>query len=346
MIAHVDIDAFYASVAIADNPALAGLPLVIAGRSRHAVVLTASYEARKFGLRSAMPLFQALELCPHVTVVEPVRERYRELSGRVFALIEALGRPFESLALDEAYIDFSEAGDGDVVGGIAELRRQVRTQTGLTVSAGIAASKLVAKIASDSAKPDGVKIVRPGEEAAFLAPLPVGRLYGVGPKTEKRCRGLGLETIGALAGASDDLLREIFGRSGGEFRDRARGIDPRTVTPERERKSFSSETTFEHATTSEREILAVFYEQAHELGALLAQRGFRAAGVGIKVKRPDFQIAGRQTTLREPTADPRIIFAAARYCFRHGGFSGNPLRLAGLRVSALSTNAVKQLPLF
>src|ERR1700736_4264364 len=201
MIVHFDLDAFYASVAQRDDPSLRGVPLAVSGSSRRAVVLTASYEARPFGVRSAMPLYRALELCPQLVVVPPNFAAYRETSDRVFAIFEDGSRAVGGLSLDEAFCDPSTSSGHvatleEAVAFAERVRERIRAEIGLTASAGVASVKMVAKIASDATKPDGITVVPPGTEAAYLAPMPVGRLWGIGPKTQPRLEAAGIRTVG------------------------------------------------------------------------------------------------------------------------------------------------------
>jgi len=346
VIVHCDLDAFYASVAQRDDPSLRGIPLAVSGRSRRAVVLTASYEARPFGVRSAMPLYRALELCPQLTVVPPNFTAYRETSDRVFAIFEQAGRAVEGLSLDEAFVDVP-GDDVDVAVAAAQrIRARVRDEVGLTVSAGVARGKMVAKIASDVNKPDGLTVVAPGTEAAFLAPLPVARLWGIGPKTQPRLEAAGVRTIGDVAALEDERLYALFGRGGPFFRDLARGIDEREVDPSRERKSISTEETFEYDERDEARILALLRSQAEELAEGLRARGLRAATVGVKIKKADFAITGRQTTLTVPTNDAGAIRDAAIWCWKRAGARGVPIRLLGTRVASLTEEPERELKLF
>src|ERR1700681_1188309 len=211
MIVHFDLDAFYASVAQRDDPSLRGVPLAISGSSRRAVVLTASYEARPFGVRSAMPLYRALELCPQLTVVPPNFTAYRETSQRVFAIFGEDGRAVEGLSLDEAFVAAGETLDAAIA--FAErVRARVRDEVGLTVSAGVATVKMVAKVASDANKPNGITIVPPGTEAEYLAPMPVGRLWGIAPKTQPRLEAAGVRTIRDVAALREAPLYGLVGR--------------------------------------------------------------------------------------------------------------------------------------
>lgn len=346
MIVHFDLDAFYASVAQRDDPSLRGIPLAVSGRSRRAVVLTASYEARPFGVRSAMPLYRALELCPHLTVVSPNFESYRESSNRVFDIFADGGRQVEGLSLDEAFVGLPDASLDEAVAFATHVRQRIRDEVGLTASAGIGTVKMVAKIASDLQKPNGLTVVEPGTERAFLAPLDIGKIWGIGPKTRPRLEAAGLRTIDDVARLDDAALYELFGRSGPYFRDLARGIDDRVVDGSRERKSISSEETFEYDVRDERQIMALLRVQADELAEGLQKRELFACTVGIKAKRSDFTVVGRQTTLVVPSNDADTILAAAVACWQRSGLTGVPIRLLGTRVAALTTEASRELRLF
>lgn len=345
-IAHFDIDAFYASVAIRDDPSLRGKPVAIAGRSRRAVVLTASYEARPFGVRSAMPLYKALSACPELVVVPPDMQKYRAISREVFAVMAGRGRPIESLSLDEAFVGIGETTYAEASDFAAALRRDIFAATGLTVSAGVATGKMIAKIASDACKPDGLLSVAPGDEAEFLAPLPVGRLWGIGPKMQTRLNVYGIATIGELAVLHEARLRELFGSWWRDVRDLARGIDRRPVKPERETKSISTEETFEYDVRDERQLIDVLRTQARELADSLERERSVAQTVGVKIKRADFTTLGRQTHLAEPTRDARRIFRAAVYCLRRAELAGVPIRLLGTRVASLVEGDALQTSLF
>ena len=346
MIVHFDLDAFYASVAQRDDPGLRGVPLAVSGSSRRAVVLTASYEARPFGVRSAMPLYRALELCPHLVVVPPNFEAYRETSSRVFAIFEEGSRAVEGLSLDEAFCDVPGDDLDAAVAFAHDVRARIRAEVGLTASAGVARVKMVAKIASDANKPDGVTIVAPGTEADFLAPLPVGRLWGIGPKTQVRLESYGIRTIGDVARLEDAPLYELLGRSGTFFRDLARGVDEREVDPSRERKSISTEETFEWDERDEARILALLRLQADELARDLQAKALRASTVGVKIKRADHTVTGRQTTLAVATSDADEIREASVWCWQRSGMAGVPIRLLGTRVASLTDEEQRELRLF
>ena len=346
MIAHFDVDAFYASVEIRDNPALRGLPVAVAGSSRRAVVLTASYEARPFGVKSAVPLYKALAACPQLVVVPPNMQKYRETSRRIFEIFGARGHKVQGLSMDEAFVDLGDCTIGEAAQVAQTIRDEIYATVELTVSAGVATGKMVAKILSDTCKPNGLKALAPGEEAAFLAPLPVGRLWGVGPKTQQRLLERGISTIGDVAALSDDRVRAIFGSWGAELRDLSRGIDSRPVEPDRETKSISTEETFEYDVRDERQLVNLLREQAVELAQKLEREELSACTVGIKIKRADFRIVVRQTNLAEPTADARRIFASAAHCLRRAELNHAPVRLLGTRVASLVAGGPKQQSLF
>lgn len=345
-VAHFDVDAFYASVEVRDAPALRGKPLAIAGTSRRAVVLTASYEARPYGVRSAMPLYKALAACPELVVVRPDMAKYKAVSRQIFGIFEREGRPVEGLSMDEAFIDAGPVGLEEARAMAVRVRAAVAREVGLTVSAGVAGGKMIAKIASDACKPNGLLVVEPGTEAGFLAPMPAGRLWGVGPKTQERLRARGIETIGQLAELDAAPLRELFGSWGERVRDLARGIDSRRVEPERETKSISTEETFEYDVNDEARLVELLREQAKELAAALEREGLCARTVGVKIKRGDFRVVGRQAHLAEPTRDARRIFQAAVHALRRASLDGVSVRLLGTRVASLLPGEPLQIGLF
>ncbi len=242
-IIHIDMDCFYAAIEERENPSLRGKPVGVGGSERRGVLTTANYEARKYGCRSAMPVFKALELCPHLTLV-PVRfDLYRAVSSQIRAIFGRFTDLIEPLSLDEAYLDVSHLQSGG--GAIArEIRAQIREETGLTASAGISSNKLIAKIASDWNKPDGQKEVTPEEIPAFISALPVGRLWGVGAKMREKLSALGIETCGDLQKLDQIELSRRYGKWGIELWHLCRGLDDREVNIDRTRKSVSSENTF------------------------------------------------------------------------------------------------------
>lgn len=346
MIVHIDVDAFYAGVEIRDNPSLRGKPVAVAGSSRRAVVLTASYEARPFGVRSAVPLYRAREACPHLIVVPPRMEVYRNVSREIFAVFTAHAPRVQGLSLDEAFLDLGEIPFGAAMERAAAIRTAVRTSVGLTVSAGVAAGKMVAKILSDECKPDGLRGIEPGSEAAYLAPLPVGRLWGVGPKTQARLESYGIRTIGDVAALDDARCAALFASGGAQLRELARGIDRRPVENDRETKSISTEETFEYDLRDETDLIRVLKVQAIELSEKLGAEGLGACTIGIKIRLADRRTIGRQTHLAEPTRDARRIYAASRHCLRRAELDGAPVRLLGTRAASLIAGAPAQPSLF
>jgi DNA polymerase-4 len=344
-ILHLDLDAFYASVEQLDDPALRGRPVVVAGPSRRGVVCAASYEARRSGVRSAMPTMRARSLCPEGVFVAPRFERYGELSERVFAIYRRVTPLVEPLSLDEAFLDVT-AGER-LHGGpreVAErIRREVRAETGLTVSAGAADVKLAAKIASDLAKPDGLLVVPPGTTRAFLAPLPAARLWGVGRVTEQALHALGIRTIGDLAAAPEALLAAKLGSHGRDLRALARGEDPREVVADEAVKSVGSEETFERDVVGEAALLPHLLAQADRAARRLREAGLRGRTVTVKLKYADFTLVTRRTTLAEPTDDGAVVHAAARAQLARADLD-RPIRLCGVQVSGFEGGS--QLDLF
>ncbi len=346
MIAHFDIDAFYASVAQRDDPSLRGVPLAVAGSSRRAVVLTASYEARPFGVRSAMPLYRARELCPTLVVVPPNFTRYRELSRAVFEIFGRRASAVEGLSMDEAFVALEAEGFAEAIAFAEEVRASVRHEVGLTVSAGVAAQKMVAKIASEAAKPDGLRAVEPGTEAAYLAPLPVGRLWGIGPKTQARLAAENITTIGELAELSDEESFRLFGRGGRGVRELARGNDTREVESDRETRSVSAEETFEFDLRDQAELSAALRELAADVSSRLGAHALRGTTIGIKVRRADRTTLVRQTTVAVPTDDAATIYAAALRCLERAELHGSAVRLLGVRVASITEEPARQISLF
>ena len=346
MILHFDLDAFYAAVAQRDDPSLRGKPLAVAGSSRRSVVLTASYEARPFGVRSATPLYKALAACPQLVVVPPDFAKYRAASEAVFAILAQGAGAVEGLSLDEAFVALPTADLDASAAWARRVRARVRQEVGLTISAGLAAGKMVAKIASDSCKPDGLAVVPPGTERAYLAPLPIGRLWGIGPKTQVRLQAAGIATMGDVAALDDARAFALFGRSGREVRALAAGIDDRVVDGGRERKSISTEETFEYDVRDEAHIVTLLLLQADELAEALRERSLRAATIGIKIKRTDFTVVARQTQRAVPTDAADDIYAAAVHCWQRSAMAGKPIRLLGTRVAGLTDAVPRELSLF
>lgn len=248
--------------------------------------------------------------------------------------------------MDEAFVDLANAGIDEAVEIARAMREEVRREVGLTVSAGVATGKMVAKILSDSCKPNGLQVLRPGEEAAFLEPLPAGRLWGIGPKTQARLAQRGIVTIGDVARLDDAALRSLFGSWGNELRDLARGIDTRRVDSSRDTRSISTEETFEYDVRDERVLLELLREQASELAVKLEKEGLLARTIGIKVKRGDFSVFNRQTNLAEPTMESATIYEAAAHCLYRAALGNSPVRLLGTRAASLEIAGARQAALF
>ena len=346
-ILHLDLDAFYASVEQLDEPALRGRPVVVAGPSARGVVCAASYEARRFGVRSAMPTVRARRLCPEGVFVSPRFPRYEELSGRVFAMYREYTPLVEPLSLDEAFLDVT-ASEALYGGGraVAEaLRQRVKAEVGLTVSAGVAEVKLAAKIASDLGKPDGLVEVPAGGTREFLSPLPVSRLWGVGKVTEAALAKLGVHRIGQLAAAPEALVAAALGSGAARHLVAlARGDDPREVVPDEPSRSVGSEETFEADLTGRAALLPHLLAQAERTARRLREAGLRGRTVTLKVKYSDFTLVTRRCTLAAATDDGAAVFAAAREQLERVELD-RPVRLIGVSVSGFEARA-EQLGLF
>ena len=350
-IIHADLDAFYATVEQLDNPELRGKPVLVGGRPEsRGVVATASYEARPFGVRSAMPMRTAVRLCPQGIIVRPRFTRYREMSRQVMEIFREFTELIEPLSLDEAYLDISEAVDeaeGRWPLGVAlELKRRVKAETGLTVSVGVSVSKAVSKIASDLDKPDGLVVVPPGDQAEFLAPLPVGKLWGIGPKTAERLMAEGVDTIGALAVQSPDWFTRVFGQRAEGVRLRSVGLDDEPVHTERITKSVSSETTFPDDLGDTKELRRVLEELAGGVAESLERKGLRGRTVTVKMRLADFTTFTRQSTLASPSNEPGPVRDLAWRLLSAELTTGRTFRLLGVGVSNFAEpDEVRQLPL-
>jgi len=316
-ILHVDMDAFYASVEQRDNPQLRGKPLIVGGTSGRGVVAAASYEVRKYGVRSAMPIRRALTLCPDAVCVRPRMGRYAEVSAQVFEIFRQYTPLVEGLSLDEAYLDVtaSRALKGDAVTIAGEIKNQIRMRTALGASVGVAANKLVAKIASDLQKPDGLTVVAPAHVNEILDPLPIKRLPGLGRKKGEQVVAAGLRTLGELRLADEERLRPLFGKHWQEWRDRAAGIDDREVIPEHDEKSVSNERTFGEDLTDSAAMRAELSALADKVAARLRTKQLQANCIGIKIRLHDFRTLTRQMTLSKPTCESRVIAECARSLF-------------------------------
>jgi DNA polymerase-4 len=312
-IVHLDMDAFYASVEQRDNPKLRGLPVIVGGHPTRGVVLAASYEVRKFGVRSAMSMAQAKKLAPRAVVVAPRMHAYAEASEAVFRLFETVTPLVEGLSLDEAFLDVTASQSlFGAPGEIArKLRERIKSETGLTASAGIAEVKFVAKVASDLAKPDGQREVPVGTAKAFLAPLPVSRLWGVGPKLDEALKQHGLRLIGDIAARDEEWLRARLGDGGGHLWQLSQGIDARRVEPDREAKSVGAQETFDADIRGHEALHPHLHAQALRVARRLRAAGLVARTVQLTVKYADFSALTRRVTLDEGTDDGQAIYREA-----------------------------------
>ncbi len=333
-IIHVDMDAFYASIEQRDRPELRGRPLAVGGSpDGRGVVAAASYEARRFGVRSAMPSRTALRLCPELTFVRPDFARYRAASRQLHGVLADFSDVIEPLSLDEAYLDVTadKAGLGTAARAAARIRERVRADLGLTCSAGVAPLKFVAKIASDFRKPDGLTVVPPEAVLDFVRPLPIRKLWGVGPATLARLEALEVATIGDLADLPEERLVTELGSRGAFLWRLANGQDPRPVQAERIRKSRSAEHTFDSDVTDAEVLHATLEEQAARVGG--AERG---RTVTLKVRYSDFTTVTRAETLAEATDDPEVVLAVASRLLARTEAPGRPIRLIGVGLSGFT----------
>jgi len=311
IVAHLDLDAFYAAVEELENPELRTQPLVVGGDPRgRGVVATANYVARRFGIHSAMSCAEALRRCPQAVFVRPRHSLYREYSRSVWDTVRGVVPTVEQTGLDEGYLDVGEVADDFLAARVVAeaVRTAVRAGTSLTCSLGVAPCKVVAKVASDARKPGGLVVVPSGREAAFLAPLAVRRLPGVGPKAEERLRSAEIETIGDLAALTDDDLRRLLpGSVGTMLRDRARGIDPRELELDTERISISVENTFERDISDRERLHDELRGMAAEVAGALQRSGQVARTVTTKLRYADFSIRSRSTSLASGIDEPHTI---------------------------------------
>jgi DNA polymerase-4 len=336
-IAHLDIDAFYASVELRRRPDLRGLPVVVGGSGPRAVVTTASYEARKFGVGSAMPMARARRLCPDAIVIPPDFPAYRETSGAVFAIVRAHVERVEQLGLDEAYLDLT-----GLVAPRAAMRRlvtEIRAQTGMNASVGIGPNKLVAKVASDAEKPAGFVVLTREEACARFGGSPPGLVPGIGPKTAARLEQLGITTLSALSATDDAVLAEHFGaRQGPWLRRRARFESADEVETVRIAVSESKETTFDRDIADPAAMEEVLRRLAGELCEGLARQDRRGRTIAIKVRLDDFTTVTRARTIAEPTHDVALVSELAVALLREYA-PPRPVRLLGVRVASFADAA-------
>lgn len=335
---HVDMDAFYASASLLSRPELVGRPVIIGGASGRSVVLSATYEARAFGVTSAMPMARARRLCPQAVIIEPDHRRYAAISDAVMATFSTITEHVEPLSLDEAFLDVSGAMRrlGRPTRIAEQLRDTIADEQGITCSVGVAATKFVAKLASSLAKPDGMIVVPRDETVAFLHQLPVGAIWGVGEKTEEHLHRLGLRTVADLAHTPMETLQRALGEvAGRNLHDLAWGLDPRSVVPERREKSIGADETFSHDISDPAVIHRELLRLADRTAARARSAGMTGRTVSIKVRFADFTTITRSKTLRHHTDVSREIFATARELYDRLGLQRARIRLVGVRLEGL-----------
>jgi DNA polymerase IV len=349
IVAHLDLDAFFAAVEELENPALRRVPLIVGGDPKgRGVVATANYVARGFGIHSAMSCAEAQRRCPHAVFVRPRHSLYKDYSREVWSTIREIVPTVEQAGIDEGYLDLGEVAPAfEDARALAEaVRAVVRSRTRLSCSLGVATSKVVAKVASDRRKPGGLTVVRPGKEAEFLAPFPIRILPGIGPRAEERLVAVGIKTIGDIAALEDDELHGVMsGKVGRELRDRARGIDHRTLEVSTERISISQEETFERDIADPERLHDELRRMAVKLAEYLRARRQVARTVTTKVRYPDFSIRTRSTSLPVGTDDAeRIGELACGLLDRALHDRPGPLRLVGVGLSGLEEHMQLSFP--
>ena len=348
-ILHADLDAFYASVEQLDHPRLRGSPVIVGGDPNgRGVVAAASYEARRFGICSSMPMVSALQKCPQAIRVEPRFDRYLEVSKRVMEIFYEITSFVEPLSLDEAYLDITDLIE-DVFKTprmiAIQLKELVKLDLELTISVGVATSKSVSKIASDIDKPDGLTVVSPGMERGFLAPLDVDSLWGIGPRTSKRLASEGIRRIGDLASTSDEWIEQRFGKFGLEIRKLSLGQDDRPIEAQRDRKSVSFEMTLAQDIDDPHTLLGIVDRLSQKVAKQLAEMGTGGRTVKIKLRLSDFTTFTRQITSSVIVKDPDEIASSARELFEHELLSGRLFRLVGVGVSSLQETCSRNVQL-
>jgi len=351
-IIHIDMDAFFASIEQRDNPELRGKPVIVGadprqGRGR-GVVSAASYEARKFGIKSAMPISQAYRLCPHGCFVSVHGYRYGEVSRKIMKIFREYTPLIEPISLDEAFLDVTGTGrlKGKPEDIGREIKARIKAEEKLTASVGIAPNKLIAKIASDLEKPDGFVVVKPDNITEFLSPLPIRCLWGIGKKTEMRMKNLGIETIGDFASLTKEDVMKVFGNNGIELWRYAHGLDSGEVKNHTEAKSVSNEKTFLHDQTDPEVIRTTLLRLSEKVGYRLRSNNYHGRTVFLKARLSDFTTLIRHSTFSDPINLSETIFREVRLLYEKLDIIGQPVRLLGVGVSQLKPDAEHQLSLF
>lgn len=338
-IVHADMDAFYAQVEQLDDASLRGRALVVGPRSRRGVVLTASYEARRFGVKSAMPMAEALRRCPNLLSVSPRFERYQELSRTMMDTFSEFSPQVEAISLDEAFLEMT--GAEAIFGAPLQMARRLKSDVkeatgGLTVSVGVASTKYVAKVASDFNKPDGLTIVKPEDAVAWLDPMPVARLWGAGPKTVPRLHRIGLYTIGDVRKACPNWLKRMLGSYGAHFQSLANARDPRRVAKRRTARSMGSDRTLMDDVVTKQDIALHLRQSAERLGTRMRAKNLLASGVRVRLKTSNFKLLTRQVVLPQPTCCSDLLYQTGLSLLSRFDLQETSYRLVGLAVFELA----------
>lgn len=343
-ILHIDMDAFYASVEERYNPKLKGKPVIVGGSSNHGIVTTANYEARKYGIHSAMPIFMAKQMCPKGIFVPTRMKIYKDASNEVFNILNKFTSVLEQVSIDEAYLDISNIHT-EKVQACLDIKREVFTRTELTLSMGLSYNKFLAKLGSDWNKPDGMKIITPSMVPKILLPLSIGKIHGIGRKTAKKLNDIGIYKVEDLIELSEEFLVELLGKHGTEIFYRIRGIDNRRLETQRERKSLGTETTFEIATRERKKLKEYLYEFSLEIEAELKGKRIQGRNITLKIKDEDFKSKTRSRTLDYDINIANDIYILSSMLLDELDLD-KKIRLIGVTISNLSSLDKTQLSLF
>lgn len=340
-IAHFDLDSFFVSVEVLNNPALKGKAVIVGGTKDRGVVTTCSYEARKFGVRSAMPMKQAMQLCPHAILLQGTRGMYSKYSRWVTDIIAAKAPLFEKASIDEFYIDLTGMDKFfDPYQWTIDLRQQIINETGLPISFGLSSNKMISKIATDEAKPNGYLFVQPGNEKEFLAPLPVNKFSGVGEQTFMKLKSMNIHLIGDILKHDQAFLEKELGKWGTDLYRKAQGISNSEVASYREAKSISNENTFHENITDEKILLAELVKMTEKVAFELRQDEKLCGCIAVKIRYPDFETTSKQTSIDYTLRDDELIPVAIDL-FQKLWRKGKPVRLLGVRLSELTNHAIQ-----
>lgn len=345
IILHVDMDAFFASVEQNDNPQLKGKPVIVGGVSERGVVSTCSYEARKYGVKSAMPIFMAQRLCPHGIYLRGRYWRYKEVSTKIFDIFKDVTPLVEPLSIDEAYLDITNSSFKDYNDAVLYIKKRVYREVGLTLSIGISYNKFLAKLASDWNKPNGVKVITKDMLPEILKPLPISKIYGLGKKSVNRLNNMGLFKIEDLYAQPKEFFIEYFGKYGIDIYNRIRGIDDRVVTPNRDRKSYGKETTLKSDTDDKEELKEYLERFSKQISNYLQEKNIFVKTITIKYKTSSFINHTRSKTLLYYINSEEEIYNIANEILEEEVFN-ETIRLIGLTVSSIREEKAEQLTLF